>query len=87
MYSHVSNVNIDVLASSHLSSEHCLNFINCRSDCSLNGFCLAAFNAMDMIKHDKEVDIYQTVLNIRKSKTDLFNSMVSNILRIIEAAA
>jgi hypothetical protein len=50
-----------------------------RTDCSLNGFCLAAFNAFDMIRHDREVDVYQTVLNIRKSKAELFNSMASYV--------
>jgi len=48
------------------------------SDCSLSGFCLAAFNAFEMMKQEEMIDLYQIVLNIRKSNTELFNSMVIN---------
>jgi len=49
------------------------------SDCSLSGFCLAAFNAFEMMKQEDMIDLYQIVLNIRKSNTELFNSVSSYV--------
>ena len=47
------------------------------SDCSLSGFYLATFNAFEMMKQEEMIDLYQIVLNIRKSKKELFNSAVN----------
>lgn len=40
------------------------------------GFCVAAFNAFDMITEDNEVDVYQIVYDIRASNSRFIPTLV-----------
>lgn len=48
-----------------------------RGGYALSGYCLAALNAFDMSADEKEVDVFQVVLEIIKSRDQFDFSLVS----------